>query len=59
LLRSVLTDRCTKSGIKDKFIDAFCGRTSKGVLAKHYTVYSVESLREQYDKVEGLLTLGK
>ena len=55
LLRSVFTAKCTKAGIKDKFIDALCGRTSKGVLAKHYTDYSVESLREQYDKVEGYL----
>ena len=59
LLRSVFTDKCTKTGIKDKYIDAFCGRTSKGVLAKHYTDYSVESLREQYDKVEDYLTLRK
>jgi len=59
LLRSIFTDKCTKAGIKDKYIDAFCGRTSKGVLAKHYTDYSVESLREQYDKVEDYLTLSK
>jgi len=59
LLRSVFTDKCTKAGIKDKYIDAFCGRTSKGVLAKHHTDYSVEVLREQYDKVEDDLTLSK
>ena len=59
LLRSVFTNRCTKSGIKDKYIDAFCGRTSKGVLAKHYTAYSVDSLKEEYEKVEELFTLGK
>jgi len=57
LLRSIFTEKCTKSGIKDKYIDAFCGRTSKGVLAKHYTDYSVESLKEQYDKVKDNLTL--
>lgn len=59
LLRSIFTDKCTRAGIKDKYIDAFCGRTSKGVLAKHYTDYSVESLREQYDKVEDFLTFHK
>jgi integrase len=59
LLRSIFTDKCTKAGIKDKYIDAFCGRTSKGVLAKHYTDYSVESLREQYDRVEDYLTISE
>ena len=57
LLRSIFTDKCTKAGIKDKYIDAFCGRTSKGVLAKHYTDYSMKSLRKQYDKIEDYLTL--
>jgi len=40
-------------------LDTFCGRTPKGVLAKHYSDYSVESLREQYEKIEELFTLGK
>lgn len=55
LLRSVFTAKCTKAGIKDKFIDALCGRASKGVLAKYYMDYSVESLQEQSDTVEDYL----
>jgi integrase len=58
LLRSVFADRCAKAGIKDKYIDAFCGRTSQGMLAKHYTDYSPDALQEQYLKVEDILTLG-
>lgn len=57
LLRTVFADRCTKSGIKDKYIDAFCGRISKGILAKHYTAYSEDAMVEVYEKVESFLTL--
>ncbi len=59
LLRTVFTEKCRKAGIKDDYINAFCGRTSKTVLAKHYTDYSPNSLREQYDKVEPFLILGE
>ncbi len=57
LLRTVFADRCTKSNIKDKYIDAFCGRISKRILAKHYTAYSEDALYDEYQKVESLLTL--
>lgn len=51
LLRTVFTEKCSQAGIKDKYIDAFCGRVSQGVLAKHYTDYSPDALRRQYDSV--------
>lgn len=57
LLRTVFTEKCAKAGIDKKYIDAFCGRIPEGILAKHYTVYSPEALREQYDKVEPYLIL--
>ncbi|PBO85309.1 MAG: hypothetical protein COA77_04230 [Thaumarchaeota archaeon] len=57
LLRTVFADRCTKAGIKDKYIDAFCGRISQGILAKHYTAYSEDALYDEYQKVESLLNL--
>ncbi len=57
LLRTIFSEKCTKANLKDKYIDAFCGRVSQGVLAKNYTDYSPESLRREYDKVEQLLTL--
>ena len=57
LLRTVFSEKCTKAEIKDKYIDAFCGRTSQGVLATNYTDYSPEALRREYNKVEQLLVL--
>ena len=55
-LRMIFTEKCTLSGIKDKYINAFCGRVSKSVLAKNYTDYSPTSLKREYEKVESLLT---
>jgi len=57
LLRTVFSEKCREAEIEKEYINAFCGRTSKGILEKHYTVYSPQSLRKQYDKVEQLLTL--
>ena len=58
MLRSVFTEKCTMAKIPDKYIDAFCGRTSPGIIAKHYTDYSPEKLRLHYNLVEPLLILG-
>ena len=58
MLRSIFTEKCTVAKISDKYIDAFCGRTSPGIIAKHYTDYSPEKLRLQYNLVESLLVLG-
>jgi hypothetical protein len=37
-------------GVSDRYIDAFCGRTPKSVLARHYTDYNSERLRRIYDE---------
>jgi integrase len=37
-------------GVSDRYIDAFCGRTPKSVLARHYTDYNPERLKKIYDK---------
>ena len=37
-------------GIQDRYVDAFCGRTPKSVLAKHYTDYNPKRLKAIYDK---------
>ena len=37
-------------GVPDRYVDAFCGRIPKSVLAKHYTDYSPERLKRIYDK---------
>jgi hypothetical protein len=36
-------------GVSDRYIDAFCGWTPKSVLARHYTDYNPERLKEIYD----------
>lgn len=59
LLRTMFAEKCARAGVKDKYIDAFCGRISHGVLATHYTDYSPSKLREEYEKVEPLLILGE
>jgi len=37
-------------GVLDRYVDAFCGRVPISVLARHYTDYSPEKLKEIYDK---------
>ena len=37
-------------GVLDRYVDAFFGRTPKSVLAKHYSDYSPDKLKEIYDK---------
>ena len=39
-------------GVSDRYIDAFCGRTPKSVLARHYTDYNPERLKEIYEKAK-------
>ena len=58
VLRSVFTEKCTVAKIPDKYIDAFCGRTNPGIIAKHYTDYSPNNLRKYYDLVETLVIIG-
>jgi len=37
-------------GVSETYVDAFCGRVPKSVLARHYTDFSVERLNEVYEK---------
>jgi len=39
-------------GVPDRYIDAFCGRVPKSVLAKHYTDYSPKKLKRIYEKAD-------
>jgi hypothetical protein len=34
----------------DRLVDAFCGRIPHSVLARHYTDFSPERLKEIYDR---------
>jgi len=49
-LRSVFTREMSKAGVQDRYIDAFCGRVPGSVLARHYSDYSPEVLKEIYSK---------
>jgi len=37
-------------GVQDRYVDAFCGRVPKSVLARHYTDYSPQRLKRIYDR---------
>jgi integrase len=39
-------------GVQDRYIDAFCGRLPKSVLARHYSDYSPQRLMEIYGKAQ-------
>jgi integrase/recombinase XerD len=50
LLRSIFAREASKAGVQDRYIDCFCGRTPQSVLARHYSDYSPEVLKEIYIK---------
>jgi integrase len=50
VLRKWFSCELAKLGMPDRYVDAFCGRVPRSVLARHYTEYSPERLREIYDR---------
>jgi len=50
VLRQWFACELGKLGVPDRFVDAFCGRVPRSVLARHYTDYSPDRLNEIYDK---------
>jgi len=50
ILREWFSAEMGRLGIPDRYVDAFCGRVPKSVLAKHYTDYSPETLKEIYNR---------
>lgn len=52
VLRDWFCEEMGRLGVSDRYIDAFCGRTPKSVLARHYSDYSPEKLKEIYDKAD-------
>jgi integrase len=50
VLREWFSSEMGRLGVQDRFIDAFSGRVPRSVLARHYTDYSPERLKEIYDK---------
>jgi len=49
-LRDFFCQQMGELGVPDRYIDAFCGRVPKSVLARHYTDYSPERLKRIYDR---------
>jgi integrase/recombinase XerD len=56
LLRFWFANEMSRLGMSDRFIDALQGRTPRSVLARHYSDFSVDRLKEAYDKA-GLVLL--
>ena len=48
VLREWFACEMGKLGVPDRYVDAFCGRVPRSVLARHYTDYSPERLKEIY-----------
>jgi len=48
-LREWFCSEMLRLGVSETYIDAFCGRAPKSVLARHYTDFSPEKLREIYE----------
>jgi len=49
-LRSIFAREMNKTGVQDRYIDAFCGRVPQSILARHYSDFSPEVLKDIYDK---------
>jgi integrase len=50
-LRQWFCSEMMRLGVTETYVDAFCGRVPKSVLARHYMDFSPEKLREVYSKV--------
>ena len=50
LLRAVFAQEMTLRHVPDRYIDAFCGRVPSSVLARHYSDFSPDVLKEIYEK---------
>jgi len=50
ILRDWFCCQLGELGVPDRYVDAFCGRIPKSVLARHYTNYSPDKLKRIYNK---------
>lgn len=50
ILRDWFAEEMGRLGVSDRYIDAFCGRIPRTILARHYTDYAPEKLKEFYDR---------
>ena len=49
ILRDWFCSEMGELGVADRYVDAFCGRVPRSVLARHYTDFSPERLKRVYD----------
>jgi len=49
VLRDWFCSEMAERGVADRYVDAFCGRVPRSVLARHYTDFSPERLKRIYD----------
>ena len=49
-LRRWFCSEMARLGVPDRYVDAFCGRVPRTVLAMYYTDYRPETLKEIYDR---------
>jgi len=52
VLREFFCQQMGELGVPDRYIDAFCGRVPRSILARHYTDYSPVRLKRIYDKAK-------
>jgi len=52
VLREWFACEMGRLGVPDRYVDAFCGRVPRSVLARHYTDFSPEKLMEIYEKAD-------
>jgi integrase len=50
LLRRWFCCEMGRLGVPDRYVNAFCGRTPKSVIARHYTDYTPTRLQEIYER---------
>jgi len=50
ILREWFCSQMGELGVPDRYVDAFCGRVPRSILARHYTDYSPDKLKRIYDK---------
>ena len=49
-LREWFCCEMVSKGVSDSYVDSFCGRIPRSILAKHYLDYSPERMKEIYEK---------
>jgi len=52
VLREWFCSEMVAKGVSDCYVDAFCGRIPRSILARHYLDYSKEKLKAIYDRAD-------